>query len=119
MDQMNDRDRIVAHGYITTGRCFYCLAPIEALQPGGLNPRHVADQVPYGQCHEARNRKTYSYSEVFGGKPLVDETEFPLKNQDYTVPHYTDEQKRQMIENYIRRLQAPDYRWREQSDGDS
>ena len=119
MDEMNDKDRIVARGYITTDKCFYCLEPIEALQPGGLNPRHVADQVPYGQCRKALERPEWEPEQIWNGEPLVDETEFPLKNQDYTVPHYTDEQKHQMIENYIRRLQAPDYRWREKSNGDS
>ena len=41
------------------------------------------------------------------GEPLVNETEFPLRKQDYEVPHYTDEQKHQMIENYIKRLSEP------------
>lgn len=27
--------------YVVTGRCGECLAPIESLQPGGLNVRHV------------------------------------------------------------------------------
>jgi hypothetical protein len=29
--------------YESTGRCGICLRPIEALQPGGLSPRHVED----------------------------------------------------------------------------
>lgn len=93
--------------YVTTGKCFYCLEPLEALQPGGLNPQHVADQVPYGQCREAVERPKWEPEQIWNGEPLVNETEFPLKNQDYTVPHYTDEQKHQMIENYIRRLSEP------------
>jgi hypothetical protein len=30
--------------YESTGRCGICLRPIEALQPGGLSPRHVEDK---------------------------------------------------------------------------
>jgi hypothetical protein len=29
--------------YESTGRCGICLRPIEALQPGGLSPRHIED----------------------------------------------------------------------------
>jgi hypothetical protein len=41
----------------TTGICFYCWMPLEADQPGGRNPRHVHNQVPYGQCPEALEMK--------------------------------------------------------------
>ncbi len=36
-----------------TGLCFWCFEPIEAHQPGGRNPRHVRDNVPYGKCAKA------------------------------------------------------------------
>jgi hypothetical protein len=44
-------------GFFVTGRCFYCFQPIGADQPGGLNPRHVSDNVPYGECEPARKEK--------------------------------------------------------------
>jgi hypothetical protein len=40
-----------------TGICFYCWMPLEADQPGGRNPRHVHNQVPYGQCPQALEMK--------------------------------------------------------------
>lgn len=83
-----------------TGLCFYCLEPIEALQPGGLNPRHVADQVAYGQCRKTIEPK-WEPEQIWNGQDLVDEA--ALKNQDYTTPHYTPEQRHEMVENYIRR----------------
>jgi hypothetical protein len=36
--------------YESTGRCGICLDPIEALQPGGLSPRHIYDRSPI--CNE-------------------------------------------------------------------
>ena len=58
-ESMLDKDRTVTPtpGYRTTALCFYCLEPIEAIQPGGLNPRHVHDKVPYGECRQALERK--------------------------------------------------------------
>jgi len=35
-----------------TGICFYCGLALESLQPGGLNPRHLIDQSPYGACRQ-------------------------------------------------------------------
>jgi hypothetical protein len=37
-----------------TGICFFCLEPIEAVQPGGKYARHSADGTPYGECEQAR-----------------------------------------------------------------
>lgn len=71
--------------YSKTGLCFYCLELVQALQPGGLNPCHVADQVPYGQCRKALERPKWKPEEIWNGEPLVNEDEFPLKNQDYSV----------------------------------
>jgi hypothetical protein len=36
-----------------TGLCYFCQAPLEAIQPGGLNVRHVTTHVPYKQCASA------------------------------------------------------------------
>lgn len=30
------------------------MLPLEAQQPGGLNPRHAASLIPYGECPEAK-----------------------------------------------------------------
>jgi len=34
-------------------RCFYCREILIADQPGGRNPRHQYEAIPYGQCREA------------------------------------------------------------------
>ncbi len=36
--------------YQQIGFCPECLERIEALQPGGLEPRHVETKVEYGEC---------------------------------------------------------------------
>ena len=38
------------------GRCGYCLLEISAMQPGGLDGRHV-DGTPYGECPQARRAR--------------------------------------------------------------
>jgi hypothetical protein len=35
-----------AKAYVAIGFCGSCVLPIEALQPGGLNCRHINDQSP-------------------------------------------------------------------------
>src|SRR3990167_1994892 len=35
-----------AKPWLTTGICFHCRRAIESQQPGGLNPRHVHNQIP-------------------------------------------------------------------------
>lgn len=42
--------------YQEVGRCFFCLRPIEALQPGGLSTRHTETKVPVGECEPAKRR---------------------------------------------------------------
>jgi len=39
------------------GFCTYCLMSIEAKQPGGLDPRHIQTQVPYGECPQGISAK--------------------------------------------------------------
>ncbi len=39
--------------YESCGHCSFCLLPLEAIQPGGRNPRHSESKIPYGQCPEA------------------------------------------------------------------
>lgn len=41
--------------YVRIGRCGVCLRHIEAIQPGGLQPRHCEDQSPL--CSEKDRRK--------------------------------------------------------------
>lgn len=41
--------------YERVGLCGICLQDIEALQPGGLNPRHVDTGIPYRECPKRRN----------------------------------------------------------------
>lgn len=43
----------IAKQWQPTGHCCFCLEPLEALQPGGLNPRHIASKVFYGRCMNA------------------------------------------------------------------
>lgn len=45
-------------GYQTIGRCFYCLLPVEAKQPGGIDARHVGStSLDYEACPKALKRK--------------------------------------------------------------
>jgi hypothetical protein len=46
----NRSDSVLTRNYAPAGRCGMCLMQIEALQPGGLDPRHVETKVPYGKC---------------------------------------------------------------------
>lgn len=39
--------------YVQSGFCFYCLSKIEALQPGGLSPRHVMTKTPLCREHNS------------------------------------------------------------------
>jgi hypothetical protein len=88
------------------GICYYCLNPLEADQPGGLNPRHVYNQVPYGECRQAQIVKGWPV-ERHGEEMFVGE-EYTLKNQDYSTEHlnYSPEEKHTMIDDFIRRLEA-------------
>lgn len=36
--------------YEPVGVCSYCMAPIEALQPGGDKPRHIESKLRVGEC---------------------------------------------------------------------
>lgn len=38
---------------LVTGICMDCRMPLTADQPGGRNPRHIHDGVPYGWCTAA------------------------------------------------------------------
>src|SRR5688572_20573601 len=42
------------------GFCFYCRERVEALQPGGIDARHIDDGVPYEQCEKALRYKSQS-----------------------------------------------------------
>lgn len=39
--------------YRDSGFCSNCLLTIEAIQPGGLKPRHKSNHVPVGECAQA------------------------------------------------------------------
>lgn len=40
-----------------SGFCSYCLLTLESKQPGGTEPRHKSNKVPYGQCAQAIEAK--------------------------------------------------------------
>lgn len=52
------RGEVVTRGdqtlqYQQTGICGFCLSDLEAIQPFGTEPRHIASRVPYGLCAQA------------------------------------------------------------------
>lgn len=63
--------------YQSIGLCFYCIRPLEAIQPGGTEARHVDDLVPYEQCAKALARKTMNEStytmKFYIGRKLIAE----------------------------------------------
>ncbi len=54
---------VPASGYARTGLCFWCLLPLESIQPGGLQPRHVDTTIPYGCCASAIDRRRMTDNE--------------------------------------------------------
>lgn len=43
--------------FTPAGYCMYCLMSLEARQPGRRDVRHTSNEVPYGQCEQAKNQK--------------------------------------------------------------
>ena len=39
--------------YEPIGVCFFCIRPVEAINPGGTAIRHIETRVPYRQCGPA------------------------------------------------------------------
>jgi len=68
--------------YEVVGRCFHCHELLEALQPSGGDPRHVADRVPYGRCYQAREDRARRQAQK-EGLPFyfVDEIEIEEVNK--------------------------------------
>lgn len=52
------RGKNSAHVSENPARCFYCREILIADQPGGRNPRHQYEGVPYGMCPEAIQART-------------------------------------------------------------
>ena len=62
---VNIKKRLLKHSatflmlkqYEPCGHCGFCTRPLEAIQPGGLAPRHLIDKVPYGECEQAKKER--------------------------------------------------------------
>ena len=43
--------------YEPCGHCYWCRHELEAIQTGGLAPRHLIDKIPYGECEQAKKER--------------------------------------------------------------